>query len=91
MLVFHDPSGLPNNPGWPLRNALYYLQAFQGILSVTVLCLRQGEASRVATVSAPEVIDPAAVKPQAVGWERDHNGALTSKRADLGASLDPTR
>lgn len=89
MLIFHDPSALPNNPGWSLRNALYYLQTYQAISSVNVLCLRQGNASRLARVFTTE---PAyRTKPQAVGWERDQNGALTSKRADLGASLDPTR
>ncbi|BEI82933.1 hypothetical protein CcaverHIS002_0308010 [Cutaneotrichosporon cavernicola] len=90
MVVFHDPSALPNNPGWPLRNALYFLQVHQGISAVNVLCLRQGEASLVGSVSTADSGDPHA-KPQAVGWERDHNGALASKRADLGASLDPAR
>lgn len=90
MLVFHDPSALPNNPGWPLRNALYYLQLHQGISLINVLCMRQGDASRMARVFTTEPAGPFP-KPQAVGWERDHNGALTSKRADLGASLDPIR
>ncbi|GMK53656.1 hypothetical protein CspeluHIS016_0102420 [Cutaneotrichosporon spelunceum] len=90
MVVFHDPSALPNNPGWPLRNALYYLQVYQGISAINVLCLRQGEASCMVRVFTTGSGDPYP-KPQAVGWERDHNGALASKRADLGASLDPTR
>ncbi|KLT39874.1 ubiquitin-like conjugating enzyme [Cutaneotrichosporon oleaginosum] len=90
MLVFHDPSALPDNPGWLLRNVLYYLQVHQGILKVTVLCLRQGDASRTAALFTTKPTAPHAML-QAVGWERDHNGALNSKRADLGSSLNPTR
>ncbi|RSH88204.1 Autophagy- protein 7 (Autophagy- E1-like activating enzyme atg7) [Apiotrichum porosum] len=90
LLAFHDPSSLPNNPGWPLRNILFYLQTHHSVLNVAVICLRQGDTSRFGRLSA-QAAAPSEGKPQAVGWERDGSGKLASRVANLGPMLNPTR
>ena len=91
-LAFHDPSSLPSNPGWPLRNILYYLHHFHHISAVHVICLRSASTSHQGMVSVPthssaEVED----RPRATGWERSKAGKLESRVADLGPMMDPTR
>lgn len=87
-VVFHDPSSAADTPGWPLRNLLYYLAHHHGVASFNVICLRQ-ESSRIGLVSLPGPIESA--RPQAVGWERNKQGKLASRMADLGPTMDPTR
>lgn len=41
ILVFIDPSSLPNIPGWPLRNALFWLGRRYQLRIVRVLCYRE--------------------------------------------------
>lgn len=41
MVGFLDPSTLPQNPGWPLRNFLLLLKRQFQITKVSVLCLRR--------------------------------------------------
>lgn len=86
-----DTSFLPQSPGWLLRNVLYYLGARHQITAVTVLCLRQGDASRIGRVSVPLATNHFASQPQIVGWERDGTGKLASRLANLGPMLDPAR
>jgi len=38
---FADPSSLPTNPGWPLRNLLVLLQRRWNIHKIKVLCYRE--------------------------------------------------
>ena len=91
-VVFHDPSSLPQNPGWPLRNILYYLNHVHAISRVGVVCLRQGSASRTGRVAVPaDVPGGSTEKPTAVGWERNKAGKLASRVADLGPMMDPAR
>lgn len=92
-VVFHDTSSLPSNPGWTLRNVLYYLSAKHGITSLHVICLREGSSSIQASLSLPAspTPTPTPTPPQAVGWERHPSGKLSPRVADLGPMMDPTR
>lgn len=91
-VVFHDTSSLPSNPGWGLRNVLYYLSAKHGITSLVVICLREGSSSTQASLSLSSPPSTAPAKPpQAVGWERHPSGKLSPRVADLGPMMDPTR
>ncbi|EIW68710.1 hypothetical protein TREMEDRAFT_74150 [Tremella mesenterica DSM 1558] len=91
-LVFHDTSALPQNPGWPLRNMLYYLHHTHGITDIIIVCLRQGSASIRGRVFVPpgEIVGQPE-KPQTVGWERNKAGKLASRVADLGPMMDPSK
>ncbi|KAI5116668.1 hypothetical protein M0805_007840 [Coniferiporia weirii] len=101
-----DPSASPQHPGWPLRNVLAYLRARylnQGPAQVRVLCWRDAEApledrpwrSRFGVIEAPadEALAGAApqVRPAAVGWEKNTQGKLGPRLADLAPMMDPTR
>ena len=91
-MVFHDPSSLPEHPGWPLRNILYYLKQSLHISAINVICLRAGSASRKAFVTALSPAEAqASDKPQTTGWERNKAGKLVSRVADLGPMMDPSR
>ena len=99
VLAMADPSNLPANPGWPLRNLLALACARWCCSSLRVIAVR-GEPGRVnpqlsivldtvlpscaATLSAGGVEAPAAV-----GWERDIHGQLGPRVADLRGCLDP--
>ncbi|KZP04878.1 E1-like protein-activating [Athelia psychrophila] len=97
---FVDPSGIPNNPGWPLRNLLVYLRVHHPSASYRVLCWRDTELpssagtwkSRfgVLTTAASKEVD-AKVKPTAVGWEKNVVGKLGARVADLAPMMDPIR
>jgi hypothetical protein len=41
ILVFIDPSSLPTIPGWPLRNALFWLGKRHQLKTIRVLCYRE--------------------------------------------------
>ncbi|TFK61764.1 E1-like protein-activating [Pluteus cervinus] len=99
---FIDPSANPTNPGWPLRNLLAYLHALYPTKthSVRVLCWRDAEIpstgnwkSKFGTVSVPntESVEGATTKPSAVGWEKNPQGKLGPRVADLAPMMDPTR
>ncbi|KAF8317660.1 E1-like protein-activating [Clavulina sp. PMI_390] len=100
---FLDPSSLPQNPGWPLRNLLAYLSHLDNSsasgtpLSFNVLCWRDTELprsgqewrSRYGTVTQVAASEPAA-RPSATGWERNAAGKLGPRLADLAPMMDPT-
>lgn len=103
-IAFVDPSALPTNPGWPLRNLLAYLLALhpECAQGTRVLCWRNVEPpvagssgswkSRFGVVkqAAGEAAGPA-TKPSAVGWEKNIQGKLGPRVADLAPMMDPTR
>ena len=89
-VAFHDSSSLPNNPGWALRNILYYLNRTHSISSINMICLRAGNASRQGRVSVPAG-QAGQERPASVGWERNKAGKLGSRMADLGPMMDPAR
>jgi ubiquitin-like modifier-activating enzyme ATG7 len=100
VIGFLDPSALPENPGWPLRNLLTFLRAVypSQTSSVRVLCWRDSEKptagkpwrSRFGVVSVGEG-DPI-TKPSAIGWERHPTtNKLSARVADLAPMMDPKR
>nr|VWO94440.1 Ubiquitin-like modifier-activating enzyme ATG7 (ATG12-activating enzyme E1 ATG7) (Autophagy-related protein 7) [Ganoderma boninense] len=101
---FVDPSAVPTNPGWPLRNLLAYLRALfpnDAVQGFRILCWRDAEAtpatgawkSRFGVVKqgASEAAAATSDKPSAVGWEKNVNGKLGARVADLAPMMDPTR
>lgn len=100
---FIDPSALPDNPGWPLRNLLAYLRAIHPLTTSTdrlrILCWRDNELptgdhvwkSRVGYLKIEGTQTDISVRPNAVGWEKNVNGKLGPRVADLAPMMDPTR
>ncbi|KAJ7158289.1 hypothetical protein C8R43DRAFT_995316 [Mycena crocata] len=97
---FVDPSASPTNPGWPLRNLLAYLRALYPATTTAlkILCWRDAEVpaahtgwkSRVGAVHCAPSAD-AAARPSAVGWEKNPQGKLAPRVADLAPMMDPVR
>ncbi|CAG8707544.1 14722_t:CDS:2, partial [Acaulospora colombiana] len=93
---FLDPSSDPQSPGWPLLNILAYLfHLSPNVKSHRVLCWRDTVApgagqwkSRFATINVGAGSIPG-TRPSAVGWERNAQGKLAPRLADLGSSMDP--
>lgn len=101
---FVDPSADPNNPGWPLRNLLAYLRALYPATTSTIHILRWKDSevpstpnamwkSQIGTltVGAAAPMDPVLGRPSAVGWEKNPQGKLGPRVADLAPMMDPTR
>ena len=102
---FVDPSAVPTNPGWPLRNLLAYLRAVypnDAAQGFRILCWRDHEApppgatggwkSRFGVVKQGAGEAAASTdKPSAVGWEKNIHGKLGARVADLAPMMDPTR
>ncbi|KAJ3767732.1 hypothetical protein FB446DRAFT_651684 [Lentinula raphanica] len=103
---FIDPSAQPQNPGWPLRNLLAYFRALysQSTSQLRILCWRDAEIprgeeewkSRVGTVflgpdGAPIIDSNVTTRPNAVGWEKNVQGKLGPRMADLAPMMDPVR
>ncbi len=99
---FIDPSAAANNPGWPLRNLLAYLRALypQKTSSLRVICWRDNVSegspttgswkSRFGVLSAGASVESTS-RPTAVGWEKNMQGKLAPRVADLAPMMDPTR
>lgn len=100
-IAFVDPSTYPTNPGWMLRNFLVLIRQRWKLDHVQILCyretqsrrdeprslilqLRAGEASNDEQSTTPQM-------PKVTGWERNRDGKLASKVANLADYLDPTR
>jgi len=98
-ITFLDPSATPSNPGWPLRNLLTYLHTLHPASSYRILCWRDSERpsgvpfkSRFGVVSqGTSDLAVKAEKPAAVGWEKNVQGKLGPRVADLAPMMDPTR
>ena len=88
---FLDPSAQASAPGWPLRNLLAYLRAIhpEATQTVRVLCWRgDASSSRFGVLrGGPSGTD----KPSAVGWEKNVQGKLGARIADLAPMMDPKR
>ncbi|KDQ49184.1 hypothetical protein JAAARDRAFT_143764 [Jaapia argillacea MUCL 33604] len=101
IVAFVDPSALPENPGWPLRNLLAYLRALHSSTTSTlrVLCWRDVEPptnssswkSRFGLLEIGLDQGEAGARPSAVGWEKNVQGKLGPRMADLAPMMDPTR
>ncbi|CAG8517241.1 14406_t:CDS:10 [Funneliformis caledonium] len=94
---FADPSSLPMNPGWPLRNLLVLLQRHWNVHKIKVLCYREipGKKdisqTRILTVEIPETTSISDKCPKSVGWEKNPQGKLGPRSADLAPLMDPTK
>ncbi|KAL2919148.1 Autophagy protein 7 [Polyrhizophydium stewartii] len=91
---FVDPSGLSENPGWPLRNFLALVATQWFARSVRVVCYRESSRRRD-DISASIVLDVQlsafADEPKSVGWEKGVQGKPSPRVADLAPLMDPTR
>jgi ubiquitin-like modifier-activating enzyme ATG7 len=91
MIGFLDPSAQASAPGWPLRNLLAYLRAVhpEATQTVRVLCWRgDASSSRFGVLrGGPTSVE----KPSAVGWEKNVQGKLGPRVADLAPMMDPRR
>ncbi|KAF8936561.1 Autophagy protein 7 [Dissophora ornata] len=96
IIGFADPSSLDSHPGWPLRNLLALLQHQWKVTKVRVLCLREvpGKqdigSSKLFTAHVPSYV-PVSACPKAVGWEKNAQGKLGPRLADLAPLMDPAR
>ncbi|KAF8578839.1 E1-like protein-activating [Ramaria rubella] len=103
IVSFIDSSPHIQNPGWPLRNLLAYLRFHHpdSTRTLRILSWRDTEAptagkkwrSRVGAISVAERTDGDALgaRPTAVGWEKNAQGKLAPRVADLGGMMDPRR
>jgi hypothetical protein len=88
---FLDPSAQASAPGWPLRNLLAYLRAVhpEATQTVRVLCWRGNSlSSRFGILRGGPT---SAEKPSVVGWEKNVQGKLGARVADLAPMMDPKR
>ncbi|TRM69789.1 hypothetical protein BD626DRAFT_18463 [Schizophyllum amplum] len=90
---FIDPSFTPENPGWPIRNLLTYLLVKHGVTRVRIVSWRGApDSSSLFTATVPEQTSlSSAARPSAAGWERNPQGKLGPRMADLGSMMDPVR
>ncbi|KAK9765622.1 Autophagy protein 7, variant 2 [Basidiobolus ranarum] len=95
---FADPSSLPSNPGWPLRNYLALIQHTFKLKEVKVVCYREiiGKRdilhSKVLHISMHAQLHVGeGGLPKAVGWERNAHGKLGPRVADLAPLMDPQK
>jgi ubiquitin-like modifier-activating enzyme ATG7 len=102
ILGFVDPSANPQSPGWPLRNLLTLVYTRFGVKGpLKVLAWRDTESvgmnhvwrSRLGVVSVASGSTTAVdvTRPAAVGWEKNTQGKLAPRLADLAPMMDPTR
>ncbi|EKM57005.1 uncharacterized protein PHACADRAFT_254465 [Phanerochaete carnosa HHB-10118-sp] len=105
LIGFVDPSGAPSNPGWPLRNLLTYLAhrhsplfSMDSASGLRVLCWRDVDPphdgrsrSRVGVVTGLASVQGTGERPSAVGWEKNPQGKLAPRVADLAPTMDPKR
>ncbi|EKX47763.1 hypothetical protein GUITHDRAFT_86202 [Guillardia theta CCMP2712] len=93
---FVDHSPLQSNPGWPLRNLLYFLNRRWSLSDVTVLCYRdfsenmQRESQAEWHSRQGRRADSDRVK-ETLSWELNQKGKLGPRCADLAPFMDPKR
>lgn len=97
-VAFVDPSNYPDSASWPLRNLLVLIRQRYRLDKVKILCYRDTQARRheARSIILPLSMDPAvetepAKMPKVTGWERDANGKLRARVANLAEYMDPTR
>ena len=102
-LGFADPSSLPTNPGWPLRNILALITYHHPQLvksGFTVLCWRDITRDGIRKVGQSLVlklkvleadIDNSCPVPKCVGWEKNERGKMGPRLVNLSATMDPEK
>eukprot|EP01132_Coremiostelium_polycephalum_P007851 gene7851-9665_t len=93
---FNDPSSLPSNPGWPLRNFLVYLNVRFGVKKVTVLCYRESQRPSLEslvyfTLSIPTIEKTPQWTGKSFGWEKDSKGKILPRNVSLASTMDPLK
>ncbi|KAH3732602.1 autophagy protein 7 [Pelomyxa schiedti] len=92
-VAFVDPSGMKDNPGWPLRNLLVLLAVQFHLRTVKILCYR--DQAPFAETSQSVVIEISLPPPpevaNAVGWEPHPNGKIQPQFVSLSESMDPIK
>ncbi|KAK6124304.1 hypothetical protein DH2020_041961 [Rehmannia glutinosa] len=96
---FYDPCHLPNNPGWPLRNFLWFIFRRWSLQKVQFFCYRENrgfaylELSLVgeASISNSQESRDHQNMPNAVGWELNNRGKKAPRCISLAKTMDPTR
>lgn len=89
VFAFMDPSGLENNPGWPLRNLLLFLFHQYEVQSVEILCIRSISLkdSILLTVTLPVPLNLTEIS--FTGWELNTKHRMGPRFVDLSSSMDP--
>ncbi|KAK3325834.1 ubiquitin-like modifier-activating enzyme atg-7 [Apodospora peruviana] len=97
-VAFVDPSNYPEYPSWPLRNLLVLIRQRYRLNKVQILCYRdtqprRHEARSIILPLAMDPVDDIVLKemPKVTGWERNVNGDLKARVANLAEYMDPTR
>ena len=96
---FCDPSSLPTNPGWPLRNLLALLAHHHKdhLNNLSVLCWRDGvrdgqrRVGNSLVIKIKDVVYSAEPIPKCLGWEKNERGKLGARMVNLSNSMDPER
>ncbi|GAA5841415.1 hypothetical protein JCM3766R1_004076 [Sporobolomyces carnicolor] len=99
-LVYTDPSSHASAPGWTLRNVLSYLtlspsSSSLSLDSVRLQLVRDSSALsttiRIKSTAYAPGDDAARKMPGVTGWEKNAQGSLGPRMADLGPLMDPVR
>lgn len=96
---FYDPCHLPNNPGWPLRNFLWFIFRRWSLPKIQFFCYRESrgladlELSLVgeASISNSQELRYHQDMPNAVGWEHNNRGKKAPRCISLAKTMDPNR
>lgn len=98
LVAFVDPSTYPEYPSWPLRNLLVLVRQRYHLTKINILCYRDSQARRhearsiILPLAMDSVPEMETVKmPKVTGWERNGNGKLQARQANLGEYMDPTK
>ncbi|KAK3945957.1 hypothetical protein QBC46DRAFT_370413 [Diplogelasinospora grovesii] len=97
-VAFADASTYPEHPSWSLRNLLVLIRHRYRMRNVQILCYRDTQSRRHEARSIILPLELGEVKnmeitdvPKVTGWERNNNGELRPRVADLAEYMDPKR
>ncbi|XP_051128943.1 ubiquitin-like modifier-activating enzyme atg7 [Andrographis paniculata] len=96
---FYDPCHLPNNPGWPLRNFLWFICRRWSLQKLQFFCYRENrgfadlDSSLVgeASISNSQDLRNHQNMPNVLGWELNNIGNKAPRHISLAKTMDPTR
>ncbi|PVZ99259.1 hypothetical protein BB558_004721 [Smittium angustum] len=106
MIAFIDPCGQPNVPGWPMRNLIAYIRHCHPQKETKILSFRDEMAPIMETIESSDQNSksifqsllytlrtdiPVEKEIRSTGWERNSQGKLMPKMANLEASMDPIK
>ena len=104
---FADPSTYPEYPGWMLRNLLVLVRRRWKLEKIQILCYRDIQRRRddansivlqvgllqdPSTTPSRDILSlSASDMPKVTGWERNGEGRVMNRIANLGEYMDPRR